>query len=147
DLGLATEVDEYDFGAGAPGALLRKTLITYNSTLGNNIADHPASVIVQDGSGNQKAKTTFAYDETAAATTSGVPMHAAITGSRGNLTTQSQWLDTTGANLSMIFTYDDTGNVLTSTDPSGHQTTFSYADNFSDGINRNSNAYLTKVTQ
>ncbi|HET9284165.1 MAG TPA: RHS repeat-associated core domain-containing protein [Candidatus Angelobacter sp.] len=145
-LGLPTRFNEYDFGVNTPGPLLRSTIIAY-AALGNNIADHPASIIVQDGSGNQKAKTTFAYDETAAITTTSVPMHTAITGSRGNLTTQSQWLDTTGANLSTIFTYDDTGNVLTSTDPGGHQTTFSYADNFSDGINRNSNAYLTKVTQ
>jgi len=145
-LGLPTRLNEYDFGANTPGPLLRSTIITY-ATLGNNIADHPSSIVVQDGSNNQKAKTTFAYDETAAATTTGVPMHTAITGSRGNLTTQSQWLDTTGTNLNTTFTYDDTGNVLTSTDPGGHQTTFSYADNFSDGINRSSNAYLTKVTQ
>ncbi len=142
-LGLTTEVDEFDFGTGTPGALLRSTQVTY-ATLGNNIQDHPATIIVTDGV-NQKAKTTFAYDETTPTPTTGVPMHSAITGSRGNLTTLSRWLDTTSSNLSTTFAYDDTGNMLSTTDPGGHQTQFVYADSFSDGVNRGSLAYLTKV--
>src|SRR5438445_13083856 len=65
--GLVTEKDEYDFGASSPA---QKTTITYAS-LSNNILDHPSSVVVTDGSGNLKAKTTYGYDETAVASTSG----------------------------------------------------------------------------
>jgi RHS repeat-associated protein len=145
DVGLTTEVDEYNFGSGTAGTLLRKTLTTYAS-LGNNILDHPASIVVQDGSGNQKAATTFNYDETTPTATTGVPAHTSISGSRGNLTTFGQWNSVTNAYLNTAATYDDTGNVLTSTDPKGNQTQFSYQDNFGDGVNRSSLAYVTQTT-
>jgi RHS repeat-associated protein len=144
-LGLTTEVDEYDFGSSAHGALLRKTLIAY-AILDNGIADHPGTVIVQDGSGNQKAKTFYGYDETALTATNSVPMHDPVMGSRGNLTTLSRWLDATNTTLNTTFAYDDTGNVVSTTDPGGHLKQFSYNDNFSDSVNRNSFAYLTQVT-
>ncbi|MGZ7101226.1 MAG: RHS repeat domain-containing protein [Candidatus Angelobacter sp.] len=144
-VGLPREVDEYDFGASAHGALLKKTTISYAS-LGNGIGAMPLAVTVFDGGGNQKAQQTFRYDETVATATSGVPQHVAITGSRGNLTSVSQWVDTTGTNLTTTMAYEDTGNVLTSTDPGGHATQFSYADNFTDTVNRNSHAYVTQVT-
>src|SRR5258708_5323759 len=143
--GLPTAVDEHDFGSGTTGGLLRRTLTSYAS-LGNGIVDRPSSITVQDGSGNQKALTSFGYDETAVVATSGVPQHIARSCSRGNPTSLSRWLDTTNSNLASTFTYDDTGNPLTGTDPGGHQTQFSYTDNFSDGINRNSLAYRTQVT-
>jgi RHS repeat-associated protein len=144
--GLIQEVDEYDFGATAPGTLLRKTLTTYAS-LGNGIVGLPATIAVQDGSGIQKAQQSFGYDETAVTGTTGVPQHVAISGSRGNQTTLTQWVNSTPTTLASIFTYDDTGNMLTSKDPKGNQAQFSYADNFSDSINRGSLAYLTQVTQ
>ena len=37
--------------------------------------------------------------------------------------------------------------MITSTDPDGNQTQYSYTDNFSDGVNRSSLAYVTQVTQ
>src|SRR4029077_2485451 len=51
--GLPSEIDEYDFGASPHGTLLRKSLVTY-ANLGN-IGAMPASLTVQDGSGNQKS--------------------------------------------------------------------------------------------
>jgi RHS repeat-associated protein len=142
---LTKEVDEYDFGSGAPGALLRKTLATY-ATLGSTIIALPATVTVQDGSGSQKALTVYGYDETAVSATSGVPQHIAIPSFRGNLTSLSRWMDTNNSSLATGFAYDDTGNVLTSTDSAGHQTQFSYTDNFSDNVNRSSLAYVTQLT-
>src|SRR5437016_11270103 len=102
--GLVTEKDEYDFGASSPA---QKTTITYAS-LSNNILDHPSSVVVTDGSGNLKAKTTYGYDETAVASTSGTPNHVSVTGSRGNATTITSYVTST-ATLARTVTYYDTG--------------------------------------
>ena len=138
-VGLPSELDEYDFGAPAHGALLKKTTVAYAS-LGNGIGAMPSAVTVFDGAGLQKASQGFGYDETAVTPTSGVPQHVAISGSRGNLTSVSQWVDTTGTNLTTTMVYEDTGNVVTSTDAGGHVTQFSYVDNFTDTVNRNSHA-------
>jgi RHS repeat-associated protein len=144
--GLVTEVDTYDFGTPTFGILLKKVTISY-AALGNNIGGMPSAITTFDGGGTQKAKQTFVYDGTVATATSGVPQHIAVTGSRGNLTSSSQWLDTTGTNLTTTLTYEDTGNVLTSTDPGGHVIQFIYTpDNFTDGVIRTSHAYLTQVT-
>ena len=59
----------------------------------------------------------------------------------------TQWVSATDPNLALHFTYDDAGNMITSTDPDGNQTQYSYTDNFSDGVNRSSLAYVTQVTQ
>lgn len=144
-IGLISNVDEYDLGASPHGPLVRRTLMTY-AALGNNLAGFPASVTVQDGNGVQKRQQLFGYDAAVTAT-SGVPQHVAITGSRGNLTSQSVWVNTTNSNLTTTFTYDDTGNTLSSTDSRGNTTQFSYADNFSDGVGRGSLAYVTQITQ
>src|SRR5205807_1505293 len=59
--GLPTEADGYAYGSGAPGGLVRKTVIAYAS-LGNSILDHPSSVSVYDSTGtNLMAQTTYAY--------------------------------------------------------------------------------------
>ncbi|HEY2113515.1 MAG TPA: RHS repeat-associated core domain-containing protein, partial [Candidatus Angelobacter sp.] len=104
------------------------------------------SISVLDGPGTTIARTTFGYDETTVVATSGVPQHVAVSAARGNLTSVNQWLNTNNTFLTSRFTYDDTGNMLTQTDPGGHQIQFSYADNFFDGINRNSDAFNTQLT-
>jgi RHS repeat-associated protein len=144
-VGLPSEVDEYDFGNPTYGALLRKTTVSYAS-LGNGIGAMPRTITVFDGGSIQKAQQTLGYDETSVTATSGVPQHVAITGSRGNLSSVSQWIDTTGTSLTTTMAYEDTGNVVTSTDPGGHVTQVSYVDNFTDTVNRNSHAYVTQVT-
>jgi YD repeat-containing protein len=144
-LGLISEVDNYDLGASPHGSLFRKTLVTYAS-LGNGISDLPSSVTVKDGSGNQRSQQLLGYDETGVSGTTSVPQHVAISGSRGNQTTLTQWVSSTATSLVSRFTYDDTGNLLSSTDPAGNATAYSYVDSFSDGVNRNSLAYLTQTT-
>ncbi len=122
--GSVTERDEYAYGAGAPGAVVRKTLTTFAS-LGNGIVDRPATVTVEDGSNNVKSKTTYTYDQGTVTATSGTPQHVAITGSRGNPTTIS-YLVSGSTTLSKTFTYYDTGNVNVATDFNGAQTTYTY---------------------
>ena len=151
---------EYDWSTGAPGALLKRTDYNYlhlqNSTyLNKNIADRVTSVIIYDGSGNITAQTTTAYDGSALTATSGAPNHDYTNfGSsnllRGNPTTISRWVNTTGTWLNTTNTYDDLGNLLTSTDPAGHSTSFDYTDNWANsscvpsGVN--THGYVTKVT-
>ncbi len=135
------EFDEYDFGPGGAGAVLRKTLTSYAS-LGNDINDRVANVTVQDGNGNQQAYTSYGYDESALTTTSGVPQHVAVSGSRGNLTSINQWVNSPLTTLTTTMKYDDTGNVVSTVDPNGqsnpsaHTTSFSYS---------NANAYVSQV--
>ena len=57
--GLVTEKDEYAYGVGAPGSVVRKTLTTYAS-LTNGIVNRPASVTVEDGSSNIKRRPPIA---------------------------------------------------------------------------------------
>jgi RHS repeat-associated protein len=130
--GLVKEVDDYDYGSGAVGSLIRKTLTTYGTyngsacvALGNGIVDRPCMVTVKDNGGNTKAQTTYAYDETSVAATTGTPQHIAITGSRGNLTTASGLTSAT-TSLSKQFTYFDTGNLQTATDVNAAVTTLIY---------------------
>jgi RHS repeat-associated protein len=131
---LPTEVDEYDFGSATAA---RKTLTSY-ANFGNYIVNRPSSVSVQDGASTQKALTNYYYDQTAPTATSGVPQHIAVSGSRGNPTTVSRWLNLpTATYLSTTSIYDDTGNVISSSDPGGHTITYSYS---------NANAYLSSVT-
>ena len=121
--GLPTEKDEYDYGNGSPGNLLRKTLTTYASL--GNIAFEPASVTIQNGSGTTVAQTTYQYDQTAVTSTSGTPQHGSISGARGNVTTIT-YLTQGSASLSKTFTYFDTGNINVATDVNGAQTTYTY---------------------
>src|SRR5262249_5108746 len=71
---LPTQVDEYDFGNGGSGGLLRRTLTSYTYAG----MDRVASVQVLDGGGAQKAYTSYGYDQTAVSGTSGVPQHVGV---------------------------------------------------------------------
>lgn len=144
--GLQTEIDEYDFGSNAPGALLRKTLISYDASLNNNITSKPGSVTVCsppgtdtacNGSGTKVAQTTFNYDEGTLATAVAV-QHISVSGSRGNLTSVHRWLSSTGGTVKTGFTFDDAGQIQTATDGNGNITSFGYgcSDSFLNQITR-----------
>lgn len=151
--GLPTELDETDWGtpgSGSPGPLLRKTLTTYAAL--NNIVGLPASVVVEDGSGAQKAATCFGYDAGIPASTSGVANHVAAPGvARGNLTSVQRLLSGSCASAPVgpltTWTFDDTGQPLTSTDPSGQKTSYSYSDSYAGAQPpAATNAFPTTVT-
>jgi RHS repeat-associated protein len=129
---LQTEFDEYDYGASSP---TRKTITSYAS-LGNSIQDRPGSVTVYDGNGNIIQKTTYGYDEGSVSPTSGLPDHTSVSGSRGNMTSIHQQIDSSGSVLTTTIEYDDAGQILSRTDPNG-KTTYGY-----DGTD----TYATTVT-
>jgi RHS repeat-associated protein len=124
--GMPTESDDYDYGSGAPGALLLKTTITYASL--GNIAAFQQVVTVYNGGGTQIAQTTYNYDETTPTATSGLAQHVAAPSSRGNLTSVNQWVNTTSTNLTSHTTYYDTGTVSTATAANGAVSTYNYPD-------------------
>jgi len=160
---LETEHDDYDFGNATPtlpcipgvptgtvsGPVLRKTLTTYatSTNLGlYHVIDKPASVVLTDGGNTKVAETDFTYDSPLGTVTSGIVDHSGSCNC-GNLTVQSQWLNSSGSTLTTNFTNDDTGQRLTMTDPRGNQTTYSYTDSYSSGTPPGpTNAYLTQVT-
>jgi RHS repeat-associated protein len=160
------------------------------------IFDEPCQSIVYDGSGNRMAETDYFYDNGGTGTTCGTAGHPAVsavsglpTGShdetnygststtcanttpcpRGNITTKIQkcFVGTATCTDSVTtFTYDETGQVLSMTDPCGnsacadmtgtnHTTLYSYADSYtvlSGGQNvgytpgDSTNTYLTTIT-
>ncbi len=160
-----TEQRDYDWGSGAPGALLRKTDNSWLTTNPVNNQDYTAtaihilnrksSVIVYNGAGTQIAKTLYEYDSyTAGIAASNATQHdQTFTTSyttRGNQTAVQNWRNTDGALLTTRRQFDDAGNTLSSTDPLNHTTTYSYADSWANTAcvpaSGNAAAYLTKVT-
>jgi len=127
---------EYDWGPGAPGALLRETDTTYqwetnSAYLTAHHLDLPSAVIVKDAGGNRVAETDYSYDEPAYLTT---PTPAITTqhnsappaGVRGNQTTVNRWLNTTNSFIASHTRWYDTGEVYQAIDPLSHTTTHSY---------------------
>ena len=140
-LGLPTEEDDYDYGSGSPGSVLRKVLTSYAS-LGNYIADRPASITVQNGSGATMAQTNYTYDQGSLQPTTGTPQHVAVSGSRGNATTIQQLVQGSTF-LTRTVAYYDTGNVYTATDANAAVTTY----NFADATSTCGNAFASSVSE
>lgn len=113
--GLNSEVDDYDFGSGSVGSLIRKTITSF-AALGR-ILDHKLTVTVEDAGNNVKGVTTYGYDASLPTQTTGTPQHVAVTGSRGLLTSVAAQANGT-TTLYRAYTYYDTGNLQTSTDVS-----------------------------
>jgi len=158
-----TEIREYDYGSGSPGALLRRTDYTYlhanNSTYTNlNIVDRPLSMIIYDGSSNTLAQTQMEYDNyTQGIQASGAIQHDSAFSTtyttRGNLTASKKWRNTDGTWLTTRNQFDDAGNIVSTTDPGSHTNTFSYSDSWTAQTGGTScassgpgMAYLTQTT-
>jgi len=148
-IGLAAEEDDYDFGTTgtSPGSLLRKIIFNYAS-LGNGIQDKISSVTVENSSSAVVSQVSMGYDGGNGPTsTQNTPQHVGVTGSRGNLTSLTTYVNSS-TNLYQTFTYYDTGNISTSTDVStssgtpGAQTTYYYGSGTSCG-----NSFVTSMTE
>lgn len=190
------EKDEYDFGASSPTRRTVTNYQSFPRTSGSVIpgviADKPCAVLVcssgsscTSSSSNKLSETDYLYDGGSAvcgapgsAGTSGVSglpsgshdetrFAAGSSTARGNVTEKIEW-EKSGKSPITSYTYDETGQVLSMTDPCGnpngtcgdvsgsnHTTTYSYGNNFtliSSGQNaayspaNTPNVYLTKIT-
>jgi YD repeat-containing protein len=156
---------------------LRKTFTSYAYATSNplfltaHIVNKPYLVMVTDGNGYPYSLTQYGYDEFPVTGSTGYTNHddakygISSLLPRGNLTTESHCAglnqstpySTANANacpasawVKTTHTYDLTGQVLSTKDPKGNTTTFSYADNYvgataPSGIS--TNGYVTTVTQ
>jgi len=165
-LGNVVATRDYDYGQGAPGALLRTTTNTYawqspnpnySTYLTDNFLDLAASVQVKDGGGTQQAYTTYGYDEysTYPLQSSGITMQhdsSPPNGSiRGNQTSVHRWLNSgtftcpgggsggSGGSVVSNTIYYDTGKVYSASDPCSHTTSYQYSSTYY-------GAYPTTVT-
>ena len=163
-----TDSWEYDYGVGAaPAHAVRHThtdfvyinpannSIDYASQTGAHIRNLPGvqqvyAVDPANGVETLAAHSTTTYDE------GGYPLlpYAAVAGwtdpgttARGNTTSTSRWLNTTGGWLTTHAQYDQTGNLRKTWDAKGHLSELIYSDSFTDGNNgRNTYAFPTATT-
>ena len=169
---LETEM-EYDYGANAPGALLRKTVFNYQGFPAapifptySAILDRPCQVVTFDESGtNRVAETDYYYDGgTTLCGTAGTPSVSAVTSltghdetnyantsiaPRGNVTQESRQNIQLSTAATSTYAYDETGQVKSATDPRGNTRGYSYADSYASGFGTppgQTNAYLTQLT-
>ena len=141
-----TEVKEYDFDQ----TLKRRTVTSYLST--NNgynyqtdgaihLLSLPVTTSIFIGAAtNPIAQTVTEYDvytgtdHSALAPYDPVTQHDSSYGvsktTRGNVTRVGQWLNTTNTFIYTYPRFDILGNVVSTKDPNGKETTVSFADNF-----------------
>jgi len=144
--GKAVAVRNYDYGSGAPGALLKQTKTAYlwqsnSNYLSHNLLYLISSVTVLDGSGTQQAYSYFNYDGTAPASSGVATQHDSAPPNapyRGNQTTVGRWINTSGTYAITKNALYDTGMLYQTTDPNNNTTTYTYSPSF-DG------AYATQI--
>ena len=138
-----TEVREYDYGPTAPGALLMRTDYTYLHTnnqnyTSRNIVRNVLTKTAYNGNGTQVAQTVNEYDNYSHP---GLPMLASNAVQhdssyntsfiyRGNTTAVSQWINTSNTFATTTNQFDDAGNLVSTTAPSGNKTSFDYTDSW-----------------
>jgi len=163
------EADDYDYGAGSVGSLIRKRIANYTGWFGTNLVPpQVSSIIEENAAGTTIAQTNFLYDGYALATTTTSPSGSsvALTGmanhddanygstmtTRANLTSIDKKCLTTGttgcaSDAVTLFTYDITGQPASMVDGNNHKTLYSFLDQFSDSTpSTPTNGYLTEVT-
>ncbi len=152
--GNVKEIREYDWGSGAPGALLRRTKFAYlQDSNSNYLTYHIIDKVVSktvctgtaacNGSGDQTELTQYQYDNYAATNppdpllaSSGAAQHdytnySSVFTYRGNATQVLRWRNTDSSFLTTTYQYDDLGNIRGITTPVGNKTTWSYTDSWS----------------
>ncbi len=150
-----TDKKEYDWGSGAPGALLRETKNTYETAsayVALNLVRLPTETKVLDGSGTLYSDTTYSYDQYGTTGITNCPnivghdnQNYAGGGTRGNASFISRYLNTNASWLTTTLTYDIAGNITGISDPNGHATGLTYTDEYPTGA-ENTYAHVTKLT-
>jgi len=150
--GNKTDVYEYDFGSGAPGALLRRshtdyvTDTNYTAYTGAHLRGLPSQTWVSSDSAgsSKKSLTTYEFDNYATDSRhAALVFRSSVVGFdstnystsntvRGNLTGVTSYGDVaaqTGA-ITVSSQYDILGNVIKTVDANGNASTISYNDDF-----------------
>jgi RHS repeat-associated protein len=159
-----TDVWEYDYGAGAGGALLRHshtTFVSASSYTNLGLLSLPSQVSVYDGNGAERARTTFEYDNYTPDTYHAALLdRSSISGldssfstsylTRGNPTGTTRYLLVNGSVAGTVTTYsqfDIAGNLVKLIDPRSTPsnviaTSFDFGDRFGspDGEARSNSA-------
>jgi len=147
-----TDTWEYDYGTGAPGALIRHTHTDFLATAdytdavnGPGLLSLPSRMSLYDANGNERARTTFEYDNyssdsnhaylTNRSDISGFdPSFSTIYTRRGNTTSTTQYLligsGVVTGSITAYLQYDIAGNPVKAIDVRGYLTTFDYSDRF-----------------
>ncbi|MDQ3687364.1 MAG: carbohydrate-binding protein [Acidobacteriota bacterium] len=130
-----TDIRTYDFGQGAPGALVGHTHTDYltsgyDSHNGPHIRNLPTTTTVHNAVGTVVAQSETRYDEPAYAPLT----YGGVTGwvdpgtaARGLATTSRRWVDTTGGWLETHAQYDQLGNVRNTWDARGNLSQVEYS--------------------
>ncbi|HEU4837636.1 MAG TPA: hypothetical protein VFS90_24615, partial [Pyrinomonadaceae bacterium] len=154
--GLPYGVHEY---AADGSTEIKQSFTDYNLSqayLDRRIIGLVSEVQLKNGSGQTFNKTTYVYDDPArlhgvpaSATQHDVNYNLALT-ARGNVTAVSRWdvddINNAAKRLTSYTNYYNTGTPISTTDPAGHQSSIAYGDSFSDGLNRNTFAFPTTIT-
>jgi RHS repeat-associated protein len=128
--GNLTQTNEYDWGSGAVGSLLRITQITYTSSAPFNVTQK----LVMDGSANTKYLQNRAYDGASLTSVTGASNHddahyGSSYSTRGNLTSITTYSApaTPSGGITQNFTYNTLGNMLTSSLAGVQQKQYNYS--------------------
>jgi len=139
---------EYDLGSGSAGSLVRETQTTYvtsSSYTDLGLISLPSQVSVYNGSGVERSRSVFEYDNYATDTNhAGLLSRSNISGfdssfstsygTRGNATGTTNYLLNTSGSVTGSVTsyaqYDIAGNVVKAIDARGNATTAEFADRF-----------------
>jgi RHS repeat-associated protein len=154
--GKQIAVNDFDFGSGAAGSLLRSAQTSYfwQSPAGAqysnyNVLNVPSTTQVFDGAGNSVAQTNTSYDQvlpTASGITTQLDVNPINGNVRGNPTSHSQWLNgstvstsncpvaVTNGFLTSTTRYFDTGTISQSSDPCGHMATIQYSSTYAGAL-------------
>jgi YD repeat-containing protein len=159
-LALPSDVKEYRADAST---VYRRTHTDYvNSVMSDYLNRHilslPSTSLVYDESNNVVSKLGYAYDwsgaylvnTTATPTQHDASYSTSFSTGRGNLSQVKQYDASDSTNETKVhaskFGYDINGSVVFTRDALDHQNSRSYADAFSDGVNRNTFAYPSTLT-
>jgi YD repeat-containing protein len=156
-----------------PGGWLRKTFTGYQYQINSqflqaHIVNKANQVLVTDGSGHPYSLTVYGYDESTLGGAKGYTGHddakyppGAVGLPRGNVTSEQRCSALANSGVVTLqnassacatwlvtkHTYDLAGQLLSTTDPNGYKTSYSYTDKYVDGgTGLTTDAYVTTVT-